>query len=181
MKKSTLITALSIVFTLLISFGAEAQTFPKMDKSPMDAASYPSSYKVAEKTIKIVYSRPFLNGRSLEKLAPKGEVWRTGANEAAEITFYKTVKFDGKKIAPGTYTLFTIPNGKNWTIILSSKLNVWGSYFYKQSEDVARMDVPVSSSETSIENFSIAFKEKDGMVHMHMGWGTMRLDVPFAI
>jgi hypothetical protein len=37
----------------------------------------------------VTYSRPQLKGRSLNELAPAGKVWRTGANEAAEITLYK--------------------------------------------------------------------------------------------
>ncbi len=61
------------------------------------------------KLVKVVYSRPQLKGRSLDKLAPKDKVWRTGANEAAEITFYKDVTFGGKEVKAGTYTLFTIP------------------------------------------------------------------------
>jgi hypothetical protein len=38
----------------------------------------------------VTYSRPLLNGRSLGELAPDGKVWRTGANEATEITFMLT-------------------------------------------------------------------------------------------
>ena len=49
----------------------------------MDAASYPSSYKISDKVVKVVYGRPQLKGRDLAKLAPNDKVWRTGANEAA--------------------------------------------------------------------------------------------------
>ena len=86
MKKSTLFSTL--LFSLLMVFSVQAQEFPGMDKSPMDAASFPSSYRVSDKTIKIVYSRPQLKGRSLSELAPNGKVWRTGASEAAELTLY---------------------------------------------------------------------------------------------
>ena len=40
-----------------------------------------------------MYGRPQLKGRDLAKLAPADKVWRTGANEAAEITFYNDVMF----------------------------------------------------------------------------------------
>nr|MCH9660643.1 DUF2911 domain-containing protein [Bacteroidota bacterium] len=88
MKKSTIITAMFLSLLFVFSQEANAQKFAKMDVSPMDAASFPSDYRNAEKLIKVVYSRPQLKGRTLEKLAPNGKVWRTGANEAAELTFY---------------------------------------------------------------------------------------------
>lgn len=76
----------------------------------MDATAFPNSYKISDKIVKVIYSRPQLNGRDLVKLAPPEKVWRTGANEAAEITFYKDVIFGGKALKAGTYSLFTIPS-----------------------------------------------------------------------
>jgi len=177
MKKNILtfaILAIAIVFTT----NTNAQEFKGLDKSPMDAASYPSDYKISDKLVKIVYSRPQLNERELEKLAPTGKVWRTGANEAAEITFYKDVTFGGKAVKAGTYTFFTIPGEKEWTVILSTAKNVWGSYFYKETEDVARVTGTVSKSETSIEEFSIVFDGEGDNVKMHLGWADVIVSIP---
>lgn len=173
----------TLVFTLALvfSYTAHAQKFPDLDPSPMDAATYPSSYKISEKTIKIIYSRPQLKGRDLSKLTPNDEVWRTGANEATEITFYKAVMFGDKKVKAGTYSLFTIPGDKEWSIILSSDINVWGAYTYKQDNDVARIKVPASQSKEILEAFSIIFEESKTGVDMYMGWGTLRVKVPFTI
>ncbi|MEO8773452.1 MAG: DUF2911 domain-containing protein [Gelidibacter sp.] len=173
----------TIVFTLILalSYNANAQKFPDLDPSPMDAATYPSSYKVSEKTIKVIYSRPQLKGRDLNKLAPNNEVWRTGANEATEITFYKPAMLGDTKIKAGTYSLFTIPGDKEWTIILSSDINVWGAYTYKQDNDVARIKVPATQSKDILEAFSIVFEESKSGVDMYMGWGTLRVKVPFTM
>jgi hypothetical protein len=84
------------------------------------------------------------------------------------------------KIAPGTYTFYVIPGEKEWTAIISTDLNVWGSYFYKEENDVARLTVPVTEGKESLEAFSIAFEESKDGVHMHMGWGTLRVAVPFV-
>jgi hypothetical protein len=140
----------------------------------MDAASFPSDYKESNKVVKVVYSRPQLKGRTVASLAPAGKVWRTGANEAVEITFYKDVTFGGKAVKAGTYTLFTIPGDKEWTVILSSACNVWGSYFYKESEDIVRVPGKVSVNEESVEAFSIAF-DKD--MNLHMAWGNIIVSV----
>jgi hypothetical protein len=179
MKKSILLT---VVFAITLVFSSEtiAQKFPRLDVSPMDASSYPNNWREADKLVKVVYSRPQLKGRPLEKLAPNDKVWRTGANEAAEITFYKEVTFGDRKIKAGTYTLFTIPTEKDWTVILSTQKNVWGSYFYDKAQDVARVYGKVSVSEKPIEAFSIVFEEENENAIMHLGWEKTVVSVPIT-
>jgi hypothetical protein len=179
MKTFKLITTITCAFLMLLTLNVHAQDFKGLDKSPMDAASFPSDYKVSDKLIKIVYSRPQLNGRALSELAPNGKVWRTGANEAAELTLYSDMKLGDTSIKAGTYTFYVIPGDQEWTVIISKDLNVWGSYFYNEANDVARSTVPVSSGD-SLEAFSIAFEEAEGGVNMHLGWGTTRIAVPFT-
>ncbi len=181
MKKNTIISTLAFALLLLVSTAVEAQKFGGLDKSPMDAAAYPSDYRNADKAIKIVYSRPQLKGRSLSKLAPNGKVWRTGANEAVELTLYKDMKLGGTAVKAGTYTLYTIPGDSEWTVIVSSDLNTWGSYFYNEANDVARATVPVSQGDESLEAFSMTFSEGDsGSILLHMGWDKVRVSVPFT-
>ena len=172
---------LSLFIAVLgFSNSLSAQKFSGLDKSPMDMASFPTDYKVSEKVVRIIYGRPQLKKRSLAELAPAGEVWRTGANEAAEITFYQDVNFGGKDIEAGTYSLFTIPGEEDWTVILNKNLNQWGSYCYDDSADVARVSVPNGSDSASLEEFSIAFKEVDNGAHMVMGWDKTRVAVPIT-
>lgn len=179
MKKIT--TLSTLLFALIFTTLATAQDFSGMDKSPMDMASYPTDYKISDKSMRIIYGRPQLKGRSMDELAPAGKVWRTGANEAPEITFYKDVNFGGKDIKAGTYSLFTIPGKEEWTVILNKNLNQWGSYFYDESADVARITVPNGSDSASLEEFSIAFKDVEGGVHMVMGWDKTRVAVPIMM
>jgi len=179
MKTSTFISTITMAFLMLISININAQEFAALYKSPMDAASFPTNYKDPNKLLKIVYSRPQLNGRTIEKLAPTGEIWRTGANEAAELTLYAPMIFGDTKIPTGTYTFYVIPGDKQWIAIISKDLNVWGSYFYKKDNDVARLAVPVSINSKSIEAFSIVFEETKEHIIMNLGWGNTRLAVPF--
>jgi hypothetical protein len=176
MKK--LFTLSLFVLSLVFSTTSSAQDFSGLDKSPLDMASFPSSYKISEKAVRIVYGRPQLKGRSMGDLAPAGKVWRTGANEAPEITFYKDVTFGGQSVKAGTYSLFTIPGDKEWTVILNKNLNQWGAYSYDEAADVVRTSVPASSAGDSLDAFSIAFKEVSGGAHMVMAWGTTRVEVP---
>ncbi len=174
MKTSKLLTTLSFAFVMLLTINVNAQKFPGLDKSPMDAAIYRAD-RNGPALAKVIYSRPQLNGRPLSSLAPNGKVWRTGANESSEITFFKDTTIGGKNVKAGTYTLFTIPGEKEWTIIINSNTNTWGPFSYDQSKDVARVMAPVTMADYSIEAFAIAF-DKDG--NMVLGWDKVRVTVP---
>ena len=175
MKNSILPVAIFII-TLISSPQLTAQEFRSLDKSPMDMAAFPSSYKISDKIVKVIYSRPQLKGRDLVKLAPPGKVWRTGANEAVEITFYRDVVFGGKALKAGTYSLFAIPSSnEDWTIIINSAQNVWGSYYYKQDQDVVRVAGAISKADKNIEAFSMMF---DSDMTLKMGWGDTIISVP---
>jgi hypothetical protein len=171
----------TLLFSILVTIGTSlnAQDFKKLDKSPLDIAAYPSNYRESNKELKIIYSRPQLKGRSLSKLAPNGEIWRTGANEAPELILYKAFNLNGTNLKAGSYALLTIPGEKEWTVILHSDLNTWGSYFYKKENDVVRISVPVTASSDSLETFSIAFEDNGNNIIMHMGWDMTRVAIPF--
>lgn len=179
--RKIIISLLVMVVSSITSTEVLAQKFPPIDVSPMDAASYPSNWREANKLVKIVYSRPSLKARTLQQLAPAGKVWRVGANEAAEITFYKDVILGDKEVKAGTYSLFAIPNADSWTVIISNQINIWGSYFYNEKDDVVRVEAKVGSTDTPVEAFAIAFvgEEKDKAT-LHMGWGKTVVSIDVA-
>ena len=174
MKKTLSIIAV-LVFTVIFSNQATAQEFDPLDKSPLDVARFPYSYRTSDKVVKVTYSRPQLKGRTVAKLAPSGKKWRLGANEATEITFYKDVNFGGKDVKAGTYTMYAIPGEKEWIVAISSQLNVWGAYFHKDENDIARVTVPVTKADKTFEEFTMAFGDD---MTMHMAWGDILVSVP---
>jgi len=179
MKKYSLKITL-IFITVLLSGNNYAQNFKDLDKSPHDIAYYRAN-KISPPIIKALYGRPLKNGREVfGELVPYDKVWRVGANEATEIRFYKDVTFGDKEVKSGTYVLYAIPGEIEWTLILSSNIDVWGSNDYKEKYDVARTKAKVSRAE-SLEAFSIGFKEKKKYVNMTLGWGTTRITVPIIV
>ena len=177
MKK---ILAFSLIFAFVSLFSIEsasAQDFKGLDDSPHDIVYFRTN-KIAPPSIKVLYGRPMKKGRDLfEEVIPYGQIWRVGANEATEVVFYKDVVFGDTEVTAGTYVLYAIPNEKEWTLILSSKTDVWGTYEYDPKYDVARVQAKVSRAEF-IEAFSIAFKEKGKQVNMILGWDTARITAP---
>lgn len=178
MKKLVLFAVVFTLGTLLY-----AQPFKNLDKSPLDISYYPDEYahdrKFAPEKIgglpaiaRIIYSRPARKDRELYgKLIPYDKIWRLGSNEAVEIKFYQKVSLEGKKVKAGTYALFAIPGEKNWTLILNSDLDHWGTYSYQEQLDVLRVSVPVKALDNMVENFTIQFKKvNENSAVMQIAW-----------
>ena len=127
--------------------------------------------------IKVTYGRPYKKGRDIfGGLEQLGKVWRTGADEATQITFSKDVNFGGKPVKAGTYTLFTIPEKTEWTVILNSQLGQWGAYDYDKNKDkdVIHVKVPVKNLDKPIEQLTIRFKGSDMIIE----WDRTQVAVP---
>lgn len=147
MKKVNLLLLLLCSAVLLVE--VQAQEKPLSPKETVKG-------KVAGVDTEIVYSRPSARGRKMigEK-DPYGKVWRTGANAATTIEFDKAVKIEGKELPAGKYALFTIPNEKEWTIIINKKYDQMGAYSYDQKDDVLRVDVKARKLDKFVETFTI--------------------------
>jgi hypothetical protein len=105
----------------------------------------------------IVYCRPSARGRTMiGGKEPFGEVWRTGANAATTIEFEKAVKIEGRNLPAGKYSLFTIPNKTEWTIVFNTVATQWGAYDYDKTKDALRVNVKVEKPKAFVEKFTIA-------------------------
>jgi hypothetical protein len=182
--KYSLLTALFVLSASLVSIGQE---LPELDKSPMDMAYFPDNFahdrKPGEKPVaRVIYSRPHKSGREVfGKLIPYGKVWRTGANEATEIKFYQDVLLGEKKVKAGTYSLFSIPAEKEWTLILNADLDYWGAYSYDAKKDVVRVRAPVTQSPERVENFTIHFVDKGAKkAAVRLAWDNTSVEVPIS-
>lgn len=170
---------------VLVAGAASAQDvkFPKIDGSPVDILYFPlNAVKAKDDSkpkIKVIYSRPAKKGREIfGTLEPFGKVWRLGANEQTEIRFYEAVTVGGKKVAPGTYSLFAIPNADKWQVILNKQTDRWGAYTYNQSNDVARVEVPVKPLSETVEHLSMTFTPNASGANLVIGWDKTSVEVP---
>jgi len=130
------------------------------------------------KGVKVNYGQPSKKGRVIfGGLEPYGKVWRAGANNATEITFEKDVKFGGKAIKAGTYTLFVTPNEKEWTVILNSELKQWGAYKYEEikGKDVIQVTLPIKKLDAVVEKLTYRFTDKNALV---IEWDQTQVTIP---
>jgi hypothetical protein len=164
------------LLVLLISFSSYSQEKIKPRPSPLAvvAIKYRDSY------VKITYSQPHKNNRSVfGSLVPYGQVWRTGANEATEITLTKDLKLNGSVLKAGTYSMFSIPEKDHWTIIVNSEVGLWGSYNYNTTLDVMRFDVPAQIGIGLIyEPFTMAFDQQNEMANLLIMWDNVKITIP---
>src|SRR6185503_7775900 len=134
------------------------------DRSPMDMVYFPNDYplqKMSGKTsglpyVRVIYSRPQKQNRKIFGDLVKYNIpWRLGANESTEIEFFSAATIQGKKINPGRYILYCIPQETKWTFVFNSNLYSWGLEQNRQ-KDLIQFDAPVENSNMPIEYFTIA-------------------------
>jgi hypothetical protein len=140
------------LFTVLISPSLWAQSLKTPAASPVTTIKQ----DFALSSIELNYSRPSIKGRVIfGDLVPYGKVWRTGANSATTVTFGEDVTIGTTPVKAGKYGLLTIPGQSEWTVILTKQLDVTSPAAYKPDQDVARLNVNVTTLPMSIENFTI--------------------------
>jgi len=136
--------------------------------------------------IEIFYSSPSKKDRVIfGELVPYNEVWRTGANEATTFTTNKELIIDGKTLAAGSYTLWTVPGEKDWQIIFNSQMYSWGvrwqdSKAMREPEhDALVATAVVSESITIEENFTIKVVETPAQAMVLMfSWDQVVVPLP---
>ena len=125
------------------------------------------------KSVTTDYSSPRLKGRKVGgEVAPYGQVWRTGANEATTFVTTSDVMVGGTHVPAGSYTIFTIPNKDKWTLIISKKTDEWGTDYPGEKEDLARIDMKAGTSSAPVENFTISFDKGAKGCTLKLAWGT---------
>ena len=176
MKPILTFFTLTLAVLLLAQSDLSAQKFPALDKSPADVAYY----RVNKQPVaKVIYGRPQKNDREIfGSLVPYDKIWRTGANECTEITFFQDVMVGDQEIKAGTYALFSIPGKEKWTIVLNKGTDQWGSYGYDAEEDVARVEAAVEKTPEVVDAFSITFMDADQGAKMILAWDQTMVAIP---
>jgi hypothetical protein len=139
--------------------------------------------------VSIRYSQPAKKGRVVfGGLVPYGRTWRTGANEATEFETKTPLTIGDKTLAVGKYTLWTIPEKDNWTVIWNSKQYMWGINGKENGQDVASRDpqgdvlqvlVPVMAADSLRERFTMYIAPDSTQTpQLHLTWDNVEVRVP---
>jgi tetratricopeptide (TPR) repeat protein len=112
--------------------------------------------KVGLTDIIVDYERPAARGRKIfGELVMYDKLWRTGAGHCTKIGFSKAVVVNNKKIDKGTYSVFTIPNQHEWTVILNKDTTLYGITSYDETKDVVRFKTKPHPTDRYYESLTI--------------------------
>jgi len=173
-------TKLFTVSLVLVAFAFTAQAQNDLNLPDVSQAAT-IKQRIALTDVTIDYHRPVVNGRKIwGALVPYGQVWRAGANENTTFEVTDPMTIEGQALAKGTYGLHMIPTADSWAIIFSKTTTGWGSYSYKQDEDVLRVTVKPRALTDNEEALEYEFEDlKASSATVTLKWEKMA--VPFKI
>jgi hypothetical protein len=154
---------------------------------------------VGDVYVKVTYGRPYMRGRdifgppgdTITYLVPFGEVWRTGANEATELTTTGALMVGGSRLEAGTYAIFTEPGPDSWSIHVSPQLGLDGTNRFDEAtgefvpgydpeQDVLRLDVPTDRTDDVVDQFTIELDGTSTGADLVLSWERTRIRIPIA-
>lgn len=123
-----------------------------------------SEAKAGDLEVKVKYNSISMGKRKVfGYVVPYDIVWRTGSEEVSEISFSEDCTFGGKRIKAGTYSLWSIPSEKNWTIILNKETGQYGTN-YNQEKDYVRTVVKPQTLADRLDDLRInTIRKKDNI------------------
>ena len=158
-----------------------------------------SRITIGDTYVSVIYGRPYKRGRDnifgtkeSGALVPFGERWRTGANEAPEITITRDVRVGGKPLEAGTYSLTTTPGPETWTVHFNSRLGLDGLGTFADNKftpvDLGPTDVLVGTAQSvqlpadkEVDQFTIEFERTPAGADIVMRWIRTEVRVPIAV
>jgi hypothetical protein len=187
--------AVSLVAALAAPLATSAQDLhPSRRPSPLGMARI----TLGDTYVRVIYGRPYKRGRNnifgtkeSGAIVPFGERWRTGANEATEITVTKDVVVGGKKLPAGTYSLFTTPGATEWTVHFNSRLGLDGTGVFANDTftpvdlgptDVLVVTVPATQlpEDKEVDQLTFEFEKGATGADMVLRWIRTEVRIPIA-
>jgi hypothetical protein len=164
------ILILCVLFTAAAAFAD--QEAPKKPLSPPAKAEA----TLDGKKVTVDYSAPSKRNRAIMGgLVPYGQVWRTGANAATTLTTEADLMIGTLHVPKGTYTLYSIPGEKEWTLIVNKQNGQWGTE-YNAAQDLGRVTMTVTPVKDTVETFVIGIGKT-----LTLTWENTRASVPVAV
>jgi hypothetical protein len=186
----------AVTAAVVVPLAASAQDLhPSRRPSPMGMART----MLGDAYVRVVYGRPYKRDRKIifgtkesGAVVVYGERWRTGANEASELTVTRDVLVGGQKLPAGTYSLSTTPAPGTWKVHFNSKLGLDGLGTFANNTftpvDLAPTDVvTVSAPETQlpedkeVDQLTFEFEKTAGGADMVLRWIRTEVRVPIAL
>ncbi len=149
--------------------------------APSPAAMVKQTVGLTE--ISVEYSRPGIKGRTVfGDLVPYGETWRTGANKNTIVTFEHGVSIQGTEIAAGSYSIFTVPGEKDWTVYVYTDTENWGTpEAWVESKVAAKINVNSMPCADKVESMRFSFENlTNSSADLVLAWENTAIAIPIV-
>ena len=108
-------------------------------------------------------------------------VWRTVANGATVLTVSDEITIGGTQLPAGKYGLLSIPDAKEWTLIITKQLDVTSGAAYKQDQDIVRVKAKTEKSPVKTETLTMQFgKLKNNGCDLILMWEDVSVKLPIT-
>lgn len=154
-----------------------------------EAAQRPSPLTATTVTLgghagKLCYGSPSANNRTvMGELVPFGEPWRMGANEATALHLPFPATVGGIHLAPGSYSLYSVPGPQEWEIVVNRSAERWGVPINPgiREADMGSFTVPARSLDEMVERLVFRWEATDeGSGKLVMEWERTRIEIPVS-
>lgn len=141
---------------------------------------------IGDAEAKVCYGRPSMRGREIfGEMLPYDTLWRTGANEPTTIHIPFPAEIAGLQVAPGSYSIYSVPGEEEWTVIVNRSTSQWGIEAQYtdaiRAQEVGRATVPSDQIEEPVETFEITTEETGpNSSNLVLEWETTRVRIPIV-
>lgn len=177
MRRVQIASLAAVLLAVVATFPTAAQQ--KQRLSPHETVSA----TLGGTKVTIEYGRPYLKGRKAVggQLVPLGKVWRTGADEATKLTTEAPLMIGSLKVPAGSYSLFTLPESGQWTLIVNKTADQWG-LSYDAKTDLGRVPMKVAATPSLVEQFTIKLEPAGGdATTLELAWENTSATVPVKV
>ena len=164
------ISIAAVFIALLITLAAAQQPAPGQ-----------SAIKMSGKTIMLAYSPQSTRGKKIfGAQVPYGQVWLAGG---ATTTFRTEAPLEvqGLAVPKGEYTLYFIPDAKEWQLIISKQTGPQAAK-YNPKMDLGRVPMDMKKAAAPVEALKITLTSLGSVAgKLELAWENTLASVPFNI
>lgn len=174
MKKGLLV--MPILGLVALGALALANWGPESTVSAHDPGEEETSVALGAGKVTIHYGTPKLGGRNLDEMIKPGLAWFMGMNKPTTLETTVALDFNGKKLSPGKYAIFSRPDEqRNWTLLVSSAI----ARPLKPDTVVLEAPLQFAKDGAAQDVLKITLEKKGDGASLVVAWGTYRLQGAF--
>jgi hypothetical protein len=151
-------------------------------RSRFTSPSAQTSVVIAGKKLSVDYYAPSAHDRKvMGGLVPYGQVWCTGANIATGFTTEADLKIGDLQLTHGTYSIWTLPNEREWTLIVNKESGQF-HLNYNSSLDFGRTKMNLKTLPVAVETFRVELRSNGAnRGTLALIWENTEASIPFTV